>query len=250
MKLLTFSVFSAGWVASLHAATISANATGVDYSYTGYQSAFLLTDVSITNVSPGDPPISDGVNYYAFCIDFTKDSYWIENGSSAVVNLGISEAVDTVENSATWNATGQNVAEAVGQLGYLIDNYFIQKVENGDSVTRAAFAQVVWEITEDGGRGVGLDLLAGDYSRLGDADFAQGSQIMNEMEAMVADVISLADPVNYTWLSTNFIAKEDNLSNQDYILIESAITLPVPEPSSALLVSLAGLGLLANRRRS
>ena len=250
-KALTFSLTSASMLGSVHGATFLATIDGIDYSYTGHQSAYVVT------MGANDhPDLEEGGIYYALCLDFDKNSYWNENGDSDVSNYSIGgsdpgddQVFSDLGISATWdNVPTQNDAVAIAQLGYLVDNFFVEKFVNGDSTERAAFGQAIWEIAYDGGRTANasndLDFRNDDFSRGNSGSFANGTTLYNEMSAMLS-AVEAANPQTHTWVTEKFLIFQDNDDDQDYLLLRVA---PIPEPSTAL-ISLLGLGMALRRRR-
>lgn len=223
-----------------NAATISATIDGVNYGYTNYQSAFTISNITTDQVGFD---ISHG---YVFCIDFTKESYYVDNGSQPVTNFAIEEDLDTIENSTTWEVyDNQNKDLAIAQLGWTIDNFFTTKVEQGSISSRSAFAQLIWEITSDGGTSNNLNYDTGNFTRNLEGD------TKTEMDTMLQGLNSSGVTSDYVWQTTSWIVKEDNLDNQDYIILSSSFNspTPVPEPTSLAFGAIAFIIASFRRKR-
>lgn len=223
------------------AATFQANLTGINFSYTSQQSSY-----TVTNITTDLPGFDSSKLYLAICFDFTRRSYWEVNGNAAVNNLPINEEITTDLTVANiFNDTPvQNEAQVVAFVGYLVDNFFISKFVNGNSTTRAAFAQVVWELTLDAAiTGRSLSFSTDDFDRDANANFNVGTTLRTEMDSMLTAVNTSGVTASYTWLTPHFLINENDTLNQDYLLI------PVPEMSSSFLALLSVAFGLTRRRR-
>jgi len=223
--------------AAAHAQIFTANITGLTYTYTGYQSGFEFVDAELD----GNPfTIETGI---IICIDFTKDSYWANSGYTD--GQSISEELTTIENTKSWGAFGnfQNESLAIAQLGWLIDNYYEDRVIGDvDMVSTTAFANVVWEIMHDGGTAEGLDVTNGNFTR------SFSGSLGTEMLEMVNAVKNSGVAESYVWGRPKWVVKDDIATNQDYLLLSNVVV--VPEPSSLALISFAALFMIGKRRRA
>ncbi len=234
MKIIISTIFLLAATCASHAATGTFNATlnGINYTYTTYQSSF-----TVSNITSNLSGFNTSLNYIAICFDFTKRSYWEADGNVAVVNRPVSETVNTdLTASAIFNDTpAQDEALVVAQTGYLVDNFFITKFVNGNATTRTAFAQVIWELTLDGGiSGKNLDFAANDFNRTGNANFNTGTALRTEMDNMRAAVASSGVTSSYAWTTVHYLVQENDPLNQDYLLLAA----PVPEAGSSFLIVL------------
>ena len=233
LTIVLFSLISP--VNVLKAQTLTANITGLDFTYTGYESTFTMENVQVD----GNPfSIESGL---IFCIDYTKDSYWANAGYTE--GQLISEELTNLQGTKSWNSFGnsqdQNLAAA--QLGWLIDNFYDDHIINDvDMVSSSAFANVVWEIMHDGGTTESLNFANGNFTRT----FSGALQI--EMQGMLDAVISSGVDATYVWERPVYVIKDNISTNQDYIFLSTEL---VPEPSSLAMLSLSGLLALCARRR-
>lgn len=240
-RILHSAIFLLFATQASQAATIQANLTGIDFSYSVQQSSY-----TVTNITTDLPGFDTSRIYLAICFDFTRRSFWEVNGSTAVNNLPIAEQITTDLTVANVfnDSPAQNEAQVVAFVGYLVDNFFISKFVNGNSTTRAAFAQVVWELTLDAAiTGRNLNFSTDDFDRDGNANFNVGTTLRTEMDSMLTAVNTSGVTASYTWLTPHFLINDDDVLNQDYLLI------PVPETSSSLLALLTVAFGLTRRRR-
>ncbi|NJM38571.1 MAG: hypothetical protein HC845_12325 [Akkermansiaceae bacterium] len=235
MKILITTIFLLGATCGSYAATAAFSATlnGINYSYTNQQSAYAVTNI-VTTLAGFD----NNSGYIAICFDFDRRSYWAkQNTNSPIVNYNVSETIDTnLTNSAVFNDTPlpQNESLAVAQAGWLVDNFFVNKFVNGNATTRGAFAQVIWEITKDGGTtGVNLDFTANDFIR-STGSFATGTAIRTEMELMKNALAASGVTSSYTWSTVHYLIETTDPLDQDYLILKA----PIPEVGSSLLVVL------------
>jgi hypothetical protein len=230
-------------------AAFNANVTGINFSYTSQQSAYTVNNI-VTPLAGFDP--SSG--YIMLCFDFRQKSFWELNGNATVTN----KAINTLSSGITINTNlaassvfddtplPQGEGRAIAQAGWLIDNFFVNKFVNGNDITRAALAQVIWEITQDGGTtGVNLDFTANDFVR-NTGVFATGTALRTEMELMKNAVAASGVTSTYTWTTVHYLINDSTAGNQDYLLLKA----PVPEAGSSLLIVLLTTTGLMSRRRS
>jgi len=198
-------------------------------SFLGYMG--VMTDISTT----GGTTLPTSA--FAFCIEGSLD--WAGTGGPRQYTVAGSFA-------AFLNAP-QTVDKATAMLHYVVDNYYIPLIE-GQFGARSGygFNQAVWQLTDFNGSRESMRVHPDDDGEDVRGDYALYATIMGDLY----DNFSSIAP-SYRSTQYNIVYLQENDPAYQSLALVTAVTQPVPEPSS-LLMMLAGGACIAGtvlRRR-